>query len=163
MDFSPGFIWTQIPFLTCALAPALERRQANRCIRAEKIQVNATRPATCPLPKQHADRTRNTVVGALFRPYMGKNQGAHGESLGENGLFLHALPYAIAPQTQSRVPMIFWASPGFKQQVAVEPTCAQEQARESLSHDHVFHTLLDLSTAERRELTIFAGCRASAR
>lgn len=91
----------------------------------------------------------------------------HGESLGENGLFLHALPYAIAPQTQTRVPMIFWASPGFKQRVAVEPTCAREQARESLSHDHVFHTLLDLleiqSTAKRRDLAIFAGCRASAR
>lgn len=91
----------------------------------------------------------------------------HGESLGENGLFLHALPYAIAPQTQTRVPMIFWASPGFKQRVAVEPSCAREQARESLSHDHVFHTLLDLleiqSTAKRRDLAIFAGCRASAR
>lgn len=91
----------------------------------------------------------------------------HGESLGENGLFLHALPYAIAPETQTRVPMIFWASPGFKQRVAVEPTCAREQARESLSHDHVFHTLLDLleiqSTAKRRDLAIFAGCRASAR
>lgn len=91
----------------------------------------------------------------------------HGESLGENGLFLHALPYAIAPQTQTRVPMIFWASPGFKQRVAVEPSCAREQSRESVSHDHVFHTLLDLleiqSTAKRRDLAIFAGCRASAR
>ncbi len=91
----------------------------------------------------------------------------HGESLGENGLFLHALPYAIAPQTQTRVPMIFWASPGFKQRVAVEPSCAREQSREPVSHDHVFHTLLDLleiqSTAKRRDLAIFAGCRASAR
>ena len=91
----------------------------------------------------------------------------HGESLGENGLFLHALPYAIAPQTQTRVPMIFWASPGFKQRLAVEPSCAREQSREPVTHDHIFHTLLDLlgiqSTAKRRELAIFAGCRASAR
>jgi len=87
----------------------------------------------------------------------------HGESLGENGLFLHALPYAIAPQTQTRVPMIFWASPGFKQRVAVEPSCAREQARESVSHDHIFHTLLDLlqirSVAKRKDLAIFADCR----
>ncbi len=87
----------------------------------------------------------------------------HGESLGENGLFLHALPYAIAPDTQTRVPMIFWASPGFKKRLDVEPTCARSQAQESLSHDHIFHTLLDLlqvrSIAKRKELAIFADCR----
>ena len=89
----------------------------------------------------------------------------HGESLGENGLFLHALPYAIAPETQTHVPMIFWASPGFKQRVAVEPTCARAQSQESVSHDHIFHTLLDLlgiqSAVKRRELAIFADCRAN--
>jgi len=88
----------------------------------------------------------------------------HGESLGENGLFLHALPYAIAPETQTRVPMIFWASPGFKQRVAIEPNCAREQSREPVSHDHIFHTLLDLleirTNAKRRDLAIFAECRA---
>jgi lipid A ethanolaminephosphotransferase len=90
----------------------------------------------------------------------------HGESLGENGLFLHALPYAIAPETQTHVPMIFWASPGFVQRVAVEPTCARERSRATVSHDHIFHTLLDLleiqSVAKRRELTIFADCHAQA-
>ncbi len=35
----------------------------------------------------------------------------HGESLGENGLYLHGVPYAIAPQTQTHVPMIAWLSP----------------------------------------------------
>jgi len=91
----------------------------------------------------------------------------HGESLGENGLFLHALPYAIAPDTQTRVPMIFWASPGFKKRIDVEPTCVRAQAQEPLSHDHIFHTLLDLlqirSIAERKELAIFAGCRFTLR
>ena len=89
----------------------------------------------------------------------------HGESLGENGLFLHALPYAISPQTQTRVPMIFWASPGFKQRLAVEQSCAREQSREPVTHDHIFHTLLDLlgiqSAVKRRELAIFADCRAN--
>ena len=32
----------------------------------------------------------------------------HGESLGENGLYLHAAPYAIAPEAQTRVPMVMW-------------------------------------------------------
>ena len=35
----------------------------------------------------------------------------HGESLGENGLYLHGLPYSIAPDTQTHVPMIAWLSP----------------------------------------------------
>jgi lipid A ethanolaminephosphotransferase len=37
----------------------------------------------------------------------------HGESLGENNLFLHGLPYAIAPDVQKQVPMVMWLSPGF--------------------------------------------------
>jgi lipid A ethanolaminephosphotransferase len=36
----------------------------------------------------------------------------HGESLGENNLFLHGLPYAIAPDVQKQVPMVMWFSPG---------------------------------------------------
>ena len=35
----------------------------------------------------------------------------HGESLGENGLYLHGFPYSIAPPEQTRVPMLFWGSP----------------------------------------------------
>lgn len=32
----------------------------------------------------------------------------HGESLGENGVYLHAAPYSIAPQAQIHVPMVMW-------------------------------------------------------
>ena len=35
--------------------------------------------------------------------------GDHGESLGENGLYLHGMPYALAPDEQTAVPMIVWA------------------------------------------------------
>ncbi|WP_252724568.1 sulfatase-like hydrolase/transferase, partial [Acinetobacter baumannii] len=30
----------------------------------------------------------------------------HGEALGENGVYLHAAPYSIAPQAQIHVPMV---------------------------------------------------------
>lgn len=33
----------------------------------------------------------------------------HGESLGELGVYLHGLPYAIAPDAQTQVPFIVWA------------------------------------------------------
>ena len=34
----------------------------------------------------------------------------HGESLGESGLYLHGMPYAIAPKVQTEVPMVMWTS-----------------------------------------------------
>ena len=34
----------------------------------------------------------------------------HGESLGERGLYLHGIPYAIAPELQTHVPMLVWVS-----------------------------------------------------
>jgi lipid A ethanolaminephosphotransferase len=39
----------------------------------------------------------------------------HGESLGENNLYLHGLPYSIAPDVQKHVPWVTWLSPGFEQ------------------------------------------------
>lgn len=35
----------------------------------------------------------------------------HGESLGENNLYLHGLPYRFAPDVQKHVPWISWFSP----------------------------------------------------
>ncbi len=32
----------------------------------------------------------------------------HGESLGENNMYLHGMPYSLAPKQQTQVPMIFW-------------------------------------------------------
>jgi len=34
--------------------------------------------------------------------------GDHGESLGENGLYLHGMPYMFAPAAQTHVPLIAW-------------------------------------------------------
>ena len=43
----------------------------------------------------------------------------HGESLGEDGLYLHAAPYALAPEAQTHVPMVAWLSPGLQQRSGV--------------------------------------------
>ena len=48
----------------------------------------------------------------------------HGESLGENGLYLHGFPYSMAPHEQIAVPMLLWASPSFyAQRAQVDPQC----------------------------------------
>ncbi|MEG3791263.1 phosphoethanolamine--lipid A transferase [Lysobacter sp. CCNWLW3] len=68
----------------------------------------------------------------------------HGESLGENGLFLHGVPYAIAPQTQLRVPMVMWLSPGFAASRGVDTVCLRREAGRPASHDNLFHSVLGL-------------------
>ena len=74
----------------------------------------------------------------------------HGESLGENNLYLHGLPFAIAPDVQKRVPMVAWLSAGAPAQLGTDLACLQRRAAQPLSHDHLFHTLLawlDVKTA----------------
>lgn len=78
----------------------------------------------------------------------------HGESLGEHGLFLHGMPYAIAPDLQKHVPMVAWTSAGFEAAAGMNAGCLQPElqrgARQPVSHDHLFHTvlgLLDVRTA----------------
>lgn len=62
----------------------------------------------------------------------------HGESLGENGIYLHGLPYMIAPEAQKHVPAIFYV--GNKQGTTRE--ALHVKANERFSHDNLFHTLL---------------------
>jgi lipid A ethanolaminephosphotransferase len=68
----------------------------------------------------------------------------HGESLGENGLFLHGVPYAIAPSQQTHVPMLMWFSPDFAKSQQVDLACVRRQAALPASHDNLFPTILGL-------------------
>ncbi|MDE2441573.1 MAG: phosphoethanolamine transferase [Betaproteobacteria bacterium] len=87
----------------------------------------------------------------------------HGESLGEKGLFLHGVPYKIAPDVQIKVPMVMWFSSGFPSSFAVDDGCISKAAATPLSHDNIFHTLiglLDVKTAVyTREMDFSAKCR----
>lgn len=87
----------------------------------------------------------------------------HGESLGENGLYLHAAPSFMAPEQQTKVPMVMWLSPGFESALGLDGTCMAGLAGRPASHDNLFHTvlgLLDVETEVRRNpLDLTAGCR----
>lgn len=86
----------------------------------------------------------------------------HGESLGEKNMYLHGLPYSVAPPEQTTVPMITWLSPGFEQLNRVNTRCLQSQRDKPLSHDHLFHSVLGLMSVQtsvyQRELDFFAAC-----
>jgi lipid A ethanolaminephosphotransferase len=87
----------------------------------------------------------------------------HGESLGENNLYLHGLPYRFAPDAQKRVPWVFWLSPRFQQQTGITAACLQGRRDDQLSHDHYFHTTLGLLGVQtgvyEAGMNITAGCR----
>ncbi|MGB3406348.1 MAG: phosphoethanolamine--lipid A transferase [Jannaschia sp.] len=88
----------------------------------------------------------------------------HGESLGEAGLYLHGAPYFMAPDFQTRVPMILWMSDLFKTRLALDGDCIADKADDATSHDNLFHSvlgLLDVETAIRDvSLDLFGTCRA---
>lgn len=68
----------------------------------------------------------------------------HGESLGENGLYLHGVPYSFAPQQQTHVPMVAWLSPGLRERSGLSLDCLRARGAEPISHDHFFHSVLGL-------------------
>ena len=88
----------------------------------------------------------------------------HGESLGESGLYLHGVPYAIAPDVQTHVPFVLWLSQAYRSDAGVDEACMRARAREPVSHDNLFHTLLGVFSVQTNfydpKLDIFAGCRA---
>ena len=89
----------------------------------------------------------------------------HGESLGEKNIYLHGMPYAIAPEAQKHVPMVMWLSPAFQTTFGLDTGCLAGHAKGEFSHDNFFHSvlgLLDIATSTYdTALDIFAPCRTS--
>lgn len=87
----------------------------------------------------------------------------HGESLGEQGAYLHGLPYAIAPEVQKHVPMLIWLSPDYQQRYAIDAGCLKQQAKtRKYSQDNLFSTLLGITGVQTQVYTpsedILAAC-----
>ncbi len=68
----------------------------------------------------------------------------HGESLGENGLYLHGLPYVLAPPEQTDVPVIVWI--GDSSDIDISSALNLKDAPNS--HDAVAQSLLSLFEIE---------------
>ena len=88
----------------------------------------------------------------------------HGESLGENNMYLHGFPYSIAPKEQTHVPLILWMSETMKRWDYVDYDCMKKQANEnSYTHDNIFHSVVGLLEIKTKvynpELDVFKNCR----
>ena len=70
----------------------------------------------------------------------------HGESLGEGGLYLHGMPYFMAPEEQIKIPAFMWFDEGSKKVFDIESIKKNSELEKS--HDNLFHTLLGLMDVE---------------
>ena len=86
----------------------------------------------------------------------------HGESLGEKGLYLHGVPYAIAPREQTAIPMVMWFSTAFLHGRGLTLPCLQRRANHRTDHDHLFSSVLGLMQVRTRVYDaardLFANC-----
>lgn len=62
----------------------------------------------------------------------------HGESLGENNLYMHGIPVSIAPKEQLEIPFIVWLSDDSK----------KLKDNKTVSQQNVFHSILDFLAIE---------------
>ncbi|RNM22520.1 phosphoethanolamine transferase EptA [Dickeya undicola] len=106
--------------------------------------------------KEHQDKFNTALV------YLSD----HGESLGEDGIYLHSMPYAVAPTQQTHIPMLMWLSGGYQQQFSINDSCIRRQAgQQRFSQDNLFHTVLGMfniaTTEYQAPLDILQPCRGT--
>ena len=64
----------------------------------------------------------------------------HGQSLGEDGYYLHGAPIAIAPRQQREVPFLVWMSKGFRQSRNLNNSTILRDI--TFPHDFPFHSVM---------------------
>lgn len=143
-------------------APACEKSDIENCTDAEIVNVYDNTIAytdyvlaqAITLLKSYEDQYNIALV------YLSD----HGESLGENGLYLHGTPYVVAPDEQTHVPWFMWASDDYFVNKGINKACLQQKAlNDSVSHDNLFHTLLGFYGVETEQknanLDIIGSCK----
>ncbi len=68
----------------------------------------------------------------------------HGESLGENGIYLHGLPYFMAPDEQKHIAAIVWLAENTSRKHRVDMATLLKKRDQPISHDYIFHSLLGI-------------------
>jgi lipid A ethanolaminephosphotransferase len=85
----------------------------------------------------------------------------HGESLGENKMFMHGLPMKLAPKVQYEIPFLVWTSDNFRnyKRTSNEKDAPQGELPAVLEQHYIFHSVLNLlsiqSPAYNKDYDIF--------
>ncbi len=90
----------------------------------------------------------------------------HGESLGEDGVYLHGLPKFLAPEAQTHVPMLAWVSQGYAASHNMPKAALGATVDQPLTHENIPHSLLSLMGVKTElylnEFDLFAPYRETA-
>lgn len=127
-----------------AFQPECTQNALQACAREEVVNAydNALRYTDQVLADTIAWlKTQDADTGLIY-------MSDHGESLGENNLYLHGLPYAIAPDEQKQVPWVTWLSPALKKRLNLDDACLRTLGERAWSHDNLFHSLLGLADVQ---------------
>ena len=70
----------------------------------------------------------------------------HGESLGENKMFMHGLPMKLAPKVQYEIPFLVWTSDHFRKykKTSVSQDVPVGELPAVLEQHYIFHSVLNL-------------------
>ena len=70
----------------------------------------------------------------------------HGESLGENKMFMHGLPMKLAPKVQYEIPFLVWTSDHFRRykKTSVSQDVPVGELPAVLEQHYIFHSVLNL-------------------
>lgn len=83
----------------------------------------------------------------------------HGESLGEGGVYLHGLPYFMAPDAQTHIGAFMWLGEQMKQDVNIEQLEAVKEKK--FTQDNLFHSMLGVFKVKTKvydkDLDVFNG------
>ncbi len=152
--------WLRYPADREVFSPACKTPQLADCSGEEVVNAyDNTIAYTDHILAVTIDRleAEDRVIPALF--YVSD----HGESLGENGVYLHGAPYFMAPPEQTEVPMVIWMSARFREALGVDQSCMARASAEAVSHDNMFSTVLGMldvaTTARDPQLDLAGGCR----
>lgn len=129
-------------------APTCDTPEIDKCSKEEVVN-------TYDNTIVYTDYFINEIINILSKKQLESDTSLfyfsdHGESLGENGLYLHGLPYLVAPESQKHVPSIFWLGDSFKK----EKDILNSKKNQHFSHDNIFHTVLGLFNVSTREYDI---------
>lgn len=144
--------------------PACRSNELQRCSKEEVVNAYDNSIAytdyvlsrQIELLRENADRLDGVLLYA----------SDHGESLGEQGIYLHGMPYSFAPRAQKEVPMLFWASRGYLDRTGLSMNCMRAHAHDAVGHDNLYHTVLGAMAVRDAvydpRMDLLAGCRPAA-
>ena len=86
----------------------------------------------------------------------------HGQSLGENGVFMHSAPFDTAPVDQKNPAFFIWMPDDFASTFHIDKPCLKDKIKDNISQDNIFHSMLGIFKIKSKyydgNLDIFNSC-----